>query len=148
MGTKAREIVGNNAEKLVEMLNRALADEWLAYYQYWVGSYVVFGPMRDAVENELKEHAKEELKHAEMLAERIIELGGQPIIDPRDFFSKSNCGYDKPEDGHVIKILDQNIKGEQCAIEVYNKILQHMKSTNDAITYNMIRKILEDEVDH
>jgi len=37
MGTKGREIVGLDVDKLIELLNKALADEWLAYYQYWIG---------------------------------------------------------------------------------------------------------------
>ncbi len=48
MGTKGREIIGVDVDKLVEMLNRALADEWNAYYQYWVSAKVVKGPMKDA----------------------------------------------------------------------------------------------------
>jgi len=46
MGTNGREIVGKDAKELVELFNRAIADEWLAYYQYWVGALVVKGPMR------------------------------------------------------------------------------------------------------
>lgn len=148
MGTKGKEIVGKDAKELVELFNKALADEWLAYYQYWVGALVVKGPMRPEVQAELQEHAKEELGHAEMLAERIIQLGGTPILNPKDFSQKSNCDYDTPKDPHVLKLLTQNIKGEQCAIEVYNKILQRLKSTTDVISYNMIRKIMEDEVKH
>ena len=47
MGTKGRALVGKDVDKLIEMLNKALADEWLAYYQYWVGAKVVKGPMRE-----------------------------------------------------------------------------------------------------
>jgi bacterioferritin len=148
MGTKGKEIVGKDAKELVDLFNKALADEWLAYYQYWVGALVVKGPMRPNVQDELKEHAEEELKHAGMLAERIIQLGGTPLLEPKDFGAKSNCGYDAPKDPHVLKILAQNIKGEQCAIETYNKLLIKIKGTQDMISFNMIRKIMEDEVKH
>jgi len=148
MGTKGTEIVGMDVKELIEMLNRALADEWLAYYQYWVGSYLVRGPMRPAVEAELKEHAEEELKHAGMLAQRIIQLGGIPLIDPAEWSKKTNCGYDAPKDPSVFKILEQNIKGEQCAIVVYKKILDKVKAGDDPITFNMVRKIMEEEVEH
>ena len=97
MGTVGTKIVGN-AKEIVEMLNKALADEWLAYYQYWVGALVAKGPMRPNVQAELNEHAGDELKHAGMLAERIIQLGGTPILDPHDFGKHSNCGYDAPKD--------------------------------------------------
>lgn len=148
MGTKGKEIVEGNIKELLEMLNKALADEWLAYYQYWVGAKVAKGPMRPDVQKELVEHANEELAHAEMLAERIIQLGGTPILSPLEFKDKTGCGYLVPNDPNVKKLLEQNIAGEQCAILFYNKILQKLKGMNDAITFNMIRKIMEDEVKH
>jgi len=148
MGTKGREIVGAAANGIVEMLNKALADEWLAYYQYWVGALVAKGPMRPNVQAELSEHAGEELGHAKMLADRIIELGGTPVLSPAQWQKISNCGYDEPKDPSVLKLLAQNIKGEQCAIEVYSKMLGKIKGMNDPITYNMVRKILQDEVKH
>jgi bacterioferritin len=101
MGTKGREIVGMNVSKLIELLNKAFADEWLAYYQYWVGAKVAKGPMRGAVAAELEEHAGDELKHAGMLTERIIQLGGDPILKPDVWYEMTNCGYETPEDPHV-----------------------------------------------
>ena len=74
MGTKGIEIVGKEVNKLVEMLNNALADEWLAYYQYWVGAKIVKGPMREATAAELLLHATEELGHPELLSNRLIPM--------------------------------------------------------------------------
>ncbi len=147
MGTKGSEIVGMDKGKLIKLLNQAFADEWLAYYQYWVGAKVIKGPMRGAVASELKEHATEELKHAEMLSERVIQLGGSPILKPEDWYKLSNCGYDTPENPAVKVILEQNIKGEQCAIGVYQKLLETVKD-KDPITYHLVLEILEDEVEH
>ena len=76
MGQKGRSIVRMDVDKLINLLNKALSDEWLAYYQYWIGSKVVKGPMKDAVIAELTLHATEELSHAELLCTRIIQLGG------------------------------------------------------------------------
>ncbi len=53
MGTKGRDIVEMDVDQLIELLNKALADEWLAYYQYWIGAKVAKGPMRGAVVAEL-----------------------------------------------------------------------------------------------
>ncbi|HDM42883.1 MAG TPA: ferritin, partial [Firmicutes bacterium] len=78
MGIKGREIVDMDVNGLVNLLNKALADEWLAYYQYWIGARVVKGPMRGAVVVELEEHAGDELRHAGMLVDRIMQLGGTP----------------------------------------------------------------------
>ena len=114
MGTRGIEIVGMDVKELLELLNRAYCDEWLAYYQYWLGAKVVKGPMKDAVIVELEQHATEELNHALMLTNRIIQLGGTPITTPQAWYKWTNCGYDAPDDPYVQTILEQNIKGEQC----------------------------------
>jgi bacterioferritin len=147
MGTKGREIVGKEVDKLIEMLNKALADEWLAYYQYWVGAKVAKGPMRGAVAAELLEHATEELGHAELLSERVLQLGGTPLLTPEDWYKMTNCGYEVPQDPYVEVLLDQNIKGEQCAIEVYQKLVGFTKDT-DPVTYEIVLSILTDEIEH
>lgn len=147
MGTKARELVGEHADRIVELLNRALSDEWLAYYQYWIGSKVVKGPMKSAVEAELVQHAADELRHADMLVMRIVELGGTPVLNPKRWFELTNCGYDAPEDSFVRKVLEQNIKGERCAIDVYNKIISYTKDV-DPVTYNLAVQIMSDEMEH
>lgn len=147
MGTKGKEIVGMDTNELIKLLNKAFADEWLAYYQYWAGAKVARGPMRGAVTAELEEHAGDELKHAGMLVERIITLGGMPILKPEDWYEMTNCGYLAPEDPSVKTLLEQNIKGEQCAINIYKKLLEAVKD-KDPITYNMILDILEEEVEH
>ena len=85
MGQKGREIVKMNVDELINLLNKALADEWLAYYQYWIGAKVVKGPMKDAVISELDLHATEELTHANLLVTRIVQLGGTPVLTPEDW---------------------------------------------------------------
>jgi bacterioferritin len=147
MGTKGREIVEMDVNELIKELNKALADEWLAYYQYWIGAKVAVGQMRNAVVEELEEHAEEELEHAGMLVERILQLGGTPLLDPADWYKETNCKYEIPSDPKVKVLLAQNIRGEQCAIEVYNKLAKMTRDV-DPITYNMVLEILEDEVEH
>ncbi len=83
MGTIGKEIVGINVNELIEVLNKALADEWLAYYQYWIGAKIVKGINKDAVITELIQHATDELRHAGMLADRILQLGGEPLLNPK-----------------------------------------------------------------
>ena len=101
MGTRGRAIVGLDVDKLLTVLNEAYADEWLAYYQYWIGAKVIKGPMKKAVEAELIVHATEELMHANLVADRIIQLGGTPLIDPQQWFKFSGCGYAAPADPAV-----------------------------------------------
>jgi len=147
MGTAGRRIVGLDVGGLVETLNRALADEWLAHYQYWVGSKVVMGPMKDAAIAELVQHAADEMRHAEMVSLRIVQLGGTPVLSPSEWLELTNCGYDAPSDPFIQKVLEQNIKGEQCAIEVYDRLVKETFQ-KDMVTYNMAQAILADEVEH
>lgn len=147
MGNKGREIVDMDVEKVIELLNKAFSDEWLAYYQYWIGAKVVRGPMKEAVMAELIQHAGDELRHAEMVATRIIQLGGTPVLEPKEWYEKTNCGYDIPSNAYVKTILEQNIKGERCAIDVYRKLAEITKD-KDFVTYNTVIQILQDEVEH
>lgn len=103
--------------------------------------------MKDAVASELLLHATEELSHADMLAMRIIQLGGTPLISPDKWLDNAHCGYDAPTNPFVKEILAQNIKGEQCAIDVYQKLLKIVKDV-DPVTYNIVLTILQQEVEH
>lgn len=147
MERKGIKIVKGDVGEIVEKLNKALSDEWLAYYQYWVGAKVVKGKFKEEVVAELTQHAGDELKHAEMLADRIIQLGGTPVLKPEDWYKLTNCGYEPPEDNDVIPILKQNIKGEQCAIEVYQNLSEYLKD-KDPVTYYIVLDILKDEIEH
>ena len=147
MGTKGIEIVGMDVQQLLNVLNIAFADEWLAHYQYWLGAKVVKGPMKEAVIAELLQHATDELRHAGMVAARIIQLGGTPVTEPKKWYDVTSCGYDAPDDPFVEVILNQNIKGERCAIGFYKSLLDATQG-KDHVTYNMVLQILQDEVAH
>ena len=147
MGTKGTEIVGKNVEKVLTLLNKAYCDEWLAYSQYWLGAKVAKGPMKEGVIAELLQHATDELRHADMVANRIVQLGGMPVTSPKGWYEHTNCGYSAPDDPYVGVLLDQNIEGEQCAIGVYNAMLSATREA-DPVTYNLALQILQDEVEH
>lgn len=147
MGTKGIEIVGMDVSELLELLNRAYCDEWLAYYQYWIGAKVAKGPMKDAIIAELEQHATEELNHALLLTGRIIQLGGSPVNNPQDWYKWTNCGYEAPENPYVKNILQQNIKAEQCAISTYQSLMQKT-GTTDPVTHNILLQIIEQELEH
>ena len=147
MGTRGREIIGMDVQEVLRLLNAAYASEWLAYYQYWLGAKVIKGPMKDAVAAELTLHATEELGHALLLSNRILQLGGTPVLDPKQWFDLSPCAYDAPADPYVGVLLDQNIAGEQCAIDTYKALMDATKD-KDMVTYNLALTILTQEVEH
>ena len=140
-------IKGIEVEELIKLLNRAYADEWLAYYQYYIEEKVVKGIMKDAAIAELNQHAQDELRHADMVAQRILQLGGTPLLNPKEWFVHTNCGYEEPKDFNVVAILEDAIKGEQCAIKTYSDIIEVTRN-KDIVTYDIISQIIADEVEH
>lgn len=147
MGTRGREIVGMDVDQLLVFLKQAFADEWLAYYQYWIGAKLAKGPLRGDLVNEMEQHAQDELQHALLLANRIVQLGGEPLLSPSDWLKETQCGYEAPTNPIVYQLIDQNIKSEQCAIDVYNRIAGLTKDT-DPTTYQVVLQILQDEIEH
>ncbi len=140
-------IKGLEISEIITVLNKAYADEWLAYYQYFIEAKIIKGIMKDAVISELTLHAADELRHATLIAARIIQLGGTPLTHPQAWFTHANCEYGEPKDFDVVAILNDAIKGEQCAITTYSKIVETTRD-KDIVTYNMVSAILADEVEH
>jgi len=140
-------IKGVDINDIITGLNKAYADEWLAYYQYFIEAKVVKGIMKDAAIAELEQHAADELRHANLVADRILQLGGTPLLNPKDWFTHTNCGYEEPKNFDVVSILKDSIKGEQCAISVYSNLAELTKD-KDIVTYDIVSQILADEVEH
>lgn len=147
MGQMAQKIIKVKKDELLKVLNEAYAEEWLAYYQYWVGARVAAGVMRPNVVEEFEEHAKEELEHAGMLADRIVELGGTLLLDPKDWSKYAKCKYDAPKDECTKVLVKQNRDSERCAIKRYQDIAD-MTFGKDHKTYEMAVHILNEEIQH
>ena len=140
------EVLNLDVQKLIEMLNAALCEEWLAYYQYWVGARVTEGPTRREIEPEMLKHA-DELSHAVKLIDRIIQLGGTPVLSPDQWMKMARCKYEAPTDPYIETVLEQNLRGERCAIKRYQDIAD-FTSGIDYTTAKMAVEILEDELEH
>ena len=136
-----------DVKRLIEQLNAALSEEWLAYYQYWVGALVVEGAMRTGVQGEFEEHAEEERQHAQLIADRIIELEGTPVLDPKQWFELARCKYDTPTQFDTVSLLNQNVASERCAILRYQEIAKFTEG-KDYTTCDIAKHILAEEEDH
>lgn len=148
MARRGNSIIrGIEINEIISVLNKAYADEWLAYYQYFIEAKVIKGIMKDAAIAELTQHATDELRHANMVADRILQLGGTPLLNPKEWFTHTNCGYEEPKDFDVVSILEDSIKGEQCAISIYSQLVD-MTRDKDIVTYDIVSEILADEVEH
>ncbi len=147
MGKEAIKVASVDVKKLIGLLNAALSEEWLAYYQYWIGARLMEGPMRSEVEPELLVHADQELNHAVMVVNRIIQLGGTPVINPNQWTQLARCQYDEPNDPYIEVILEQNLKGERCAIQRYQEIAD-FTAGKDHSTHQLAVQILNEELEH
>ncbi len=148
MGKEGVKIIHDiEIKKVIEMLNAALSEEWLAFYQYWLGARLMEGPMRTAIEVELLKHAQEEFGHATLIADRIIQLEGIPVTSPQDWFKLSKCKYFPPTDLYIETILKENLHGERCAISTYQEISKYTDGL-DFGTCRIAQQILSDELEH
>ena len=150
----AQNVIKNLQEKgidvkaTVDMLNKALADEYLAAQQYLSPIGLAVGKLRPEVEAEFKKHYEEELEHAQMLKDRIIKLGGTPLQSPEEWYAHTNCGYTKPTDYNTKVLVAQNLEAERKAEDVYLAIMKACKEAGDMVTYKIARNILMDEEEH
>ena len=82
-----------------------------------------------------------------MISNRIIQLGGTALLNPKEWFTYTNCGYEEPNSFDVLAILEDAIKGEQCAIKTYSDLAELTKN-KDIVTYDLVSQTLADEVEH
>jgi bacterioferritin len=131
----------------IKQLRKALADELNAIHNYWVQSKVIQGAYKEDINKELMQHYEEEQKHANMLAERILQLGGNPEIRPLDWERMANCDYIVATTWDQKAILNDALQGEKCAADHYSNLANFLR-TRDDTTYDIVSKILDDEFEH
>ena len=149
MGKQGRAIVELSLKDLVKDLNKAYADEWLAYYLYWYMAQIVSGRAYEDIKEMLEEIAKDELEHATEIADLIIKLGDVPIANPMELEKNANAPYIMPpkNTADINRIIRIVTEAEAGAIEVYHKIAKKTLG-KDHVTYQLVTHILSEEVDH
>ena len=149
MGKQARAIADVSLKELVHDLNKAYADEWLAFYLYWYMAQTVSGRAYEDMKEMLEKVAKDELEHATELADLIVKLGGLPIANMTELEKNANAPYTMPpkNTADINRIIRIVTEAEASAIEVYNKISKKTLG-KDHVTYQLITHILSEEVDH
>ena len=126
------------SKELLDMLNMAIAREIQVAVQY-MWQHVQWGGVKGyATKDAFKTIAIEEMKHAETIAERLYYLGGTPTTKPTPIVVGDN----------LKARIEQDIKDEQGAIELYTKIIELARKEGDEVTNLMFRHILEDEEGH
>lgn len=134
-----------DVKQAVNVLNQALATELVCVLRYKRHYYMSRGIYKDAVADEFLQHATEEQEHADMIAERITQLGGEPDFNPEGLASRSHSEY-REGDG-MTDMIKENLVAERVAIESYREMIRFF-GENDPTTRRMIEQILAVEEEH
>lgn len=136
---------GTDPEKVCELLNGALATELLCALRYKRHYYMANGLASDSVKAEFLEHANQELGHADKLAERIVQLGGEPDMNPATIAQRSHAEY---VEGHSLReMIYEDLVAERIAIQSYTEMVNFM-ADKDPTTHHLLREILAVEEEH
>jgi len=132
-------------DKVLTMLNEALATEVICTLRYRRHFFMARGLQSEAVKAEFKEHADQELAHADLLAERIVQLGGEPDLNPEHLTSRSHAEYVEGKD--LDDMIKENLVAERIAIDSYREMIQYF-GEKDPTTRRLIEQILAMEEEH
>jgi len=134
-----------DVHKTISILNEALATEIVCVLRYMHHYFMATGVHGKSVANEFKEHADAEREHADMIAERIQQLGGKPDFNPRSLLQRSVSQYVEGET--LAEMIREDLIAERIVIEVYQKMIRHF-ADDDPTTRVIIEHILKDEEEH
>ncbi|HEY4317624.1 MAG TPA: ferritin-like domain-containing protein [Herbaspirillum sp.] len=134
-----------NREEIVSMLNDALATELLCVLRYKRHYFTASGPGTESVKAEFLEHAGEEAAHADRIAERIVQLNGEPDFNPASLSSRSHAEYDASTD--VREMIKADLVAERVAIESYRQMIERI-GDGDPTTRQMLVEIMASEEEH
>ena len=134
-----------NREEIVAMLNSALATELVCVLRYKRHHYTASGLENSAAKAEFLAHAKEEDGHADMLAERIVQLNGTPDFNPASLVERSHAEYDSSSD--IKLMIRANLIAERIAIETYRQMIEKIGDT-DPTTKHLLVSIMAVEEQH
>lgn len=132
-------------EKTILILNDALATEIVCVLRYQHHYFMSTGVHGKGVADEFKEHADAERAHADMIAERIQQLGGKPDFNPKSLLERSVSQYVEGET--LADMIKEDLIAERIVIDVYQEMIRYF-SNNDPTTRKMIEQILADEEEH
>lgn len=136
---------GADRERVISVLNEALATELVCVLRYKRHYYTATGLNAAPVAAEFLQHAIEEQGHADQIAMRITQLQGEPNFDPEGLATRSHAEYDDSVD--LLDMVREDLIAERVAIESYSEIIAWL-GTNDSTTRRMLEDILSVEEEH
>jgi bacterioferritin len=142
---RSRPATRGDREAVIAMLNEALATELVCIMRYKRHYYTVAGRDNAGIKAEFLEHAQQEQEHADWLAERIVQLNGDPDFNPATLLARSHAEYDASED--VQSMVRANLIAERVAIESYRQMIARI-GDSDPTTRHLLIQIMAVEEEH
>ncbi len=136
---------GPHRDAIVKLLNDALATELVCILRYKRHYYTARGVASPKIAEEFMVHAQEETQHSESIAERIVQLGGEPDFSPDTLTARSHADYDESKD--LQSMIRSNLIAERVAVESYRQMIA-LVGDKDHTTRRMLEQILADEEEH
>jgi bacterioferritin len=130
---------------VVNVLNEALASEIVCVLRYKRHQFMAKGIHAKSVAAEFAEHAADEQGHADLIAQRIVQLGGEPDYSPASLVLRSHAEYVEGDD--LVEMLEEDLIAERIAIESYGEIIRYL-GDGDPTTRRMFEGILAKEEEH
>lgn len=130
---------------VIRLLNEALATELVCVLRYKRHYFMASGLMADSIKAEFLEHAREEEEHGDMLAERIVQLGGEPDFNPDILTKRAHAEYVEGTD--LRDMVKEDLVAERIAIDSYREIINYI-GDKDTTTKRILETILAQEEEH
>ena len=132
-------------QDIIKLLNDSLATELVCVLRYKRHHYTATGLKSPAIAEEFLVHANDEAGHADRIAERIVQLGGEPDFSPDSLTKRSHADYNDATD--LKSMIRANLIAERVAVEVYSQLIE-MIGEKDSTTRRLLEDILADEQEH
>jgi len=132
-------------ETVIKLLNEALATEIVCVLRYKRHYFMASGINAESVAAEFLQHANEEQGHADLIAERIVQLGGAPNFSPEGLLTRSHAEY--VEGDTLIDMIKEDLVAERIAIDSYREMVAYV-GNDDPTTRRMLEGILAMEEEH
>jgi bacterioferritin len=132
-------------QTVLRLLNEALATEIVCVLRYKRHHFMATGLNAQSVADEFLEHANEEQSHADLIAGRIAQLGGEPNFNPEGLLMRSHSEY--KEGGSLIEMIKEDLVAERIAVESYSEMIRFL-GNDDPSSRRMMEEILAKEEEH
>lgn len=133
------------APVVLRLLNEALATEIVCTLRYKRHYFSAQGINSESVKSEFLEHAEEEQAHADAIAERIVQLGGQPNLSPEGLLDRSHSEY--AEGTTLEDMIKEDLVAERIAIDSYRQMIEFLGG-DDPTTRRMLEEVTAKEEEH